>query len=82
MRTLDRYLLREALKALLLALTRLASGDFEGARRDYESVFSRLEGPMRKDMRTVAEWDLKQLVQRRGVIDDLKEAAGLLRALV
>jgi tetratricopeptide (TPR) repeat protein len=68
-------------QALLLAATRLASGDLEGARRDYDSVFSRLEGPMRRDMRTVAEWDLKQLAERCGVTEELKEAARLLRAL-
>jgi tetratricopeptide (TPR) repeat protein len=72
---------RSPRQALLLALTRLASGDLEGARRDYQSVFSRLEGPMKKDMRTVAEWDLKQLAQRSGVTDGLKAAAGLLRTL-
>jgi tetratricopeptide (TPR) repeat protein len=72
---------RSPRQALLLALTRLASGDLDGARRDYQSVFSRLEGPMKKDLRTVAEWDLKQLAQRCGVTDALKEAAGLLRAL-
>ena len=57
------------------------SGDLAGARRDYESVFEHLEGPMKKDMRTVAEWDLKQLAQRSGVTDALKDAAGFLRAL-
>ena len=67
---------------LLLAVTRLASGDVEGAFVDYRNVFERLEGQMKLEMRTVAEWDLKELALRVGVTPSLKEAAALLQSLV
>jgi tetratricopeptide (TPR) repeat protein len=72
---------RSPRQSLLLAVTRLAAGDREGAETEYRDVFTRLDPPMKADMRTVAEWDLKQLSKRSGVTDDLKEAAGLLRSL-
>jgi Flp pilus assembly protein TadD len=77
--SLDRS--RSARQALLLACARLASGDVEGAHRDYKEVFSRLSEASRKDYRAVAEWDLKQLAQKIGATPELRETAGLLRAL-
>lgn len=68
-------------QSLLLAIARLASGDERGALREYRNVFDRLDGRIRTDMRTVAEWDLKQLAEREGVTSPLREAAALLRSL-
>jgi tetratricopeptide (TPR) repeat protein len=72
---------RSPRQALLLAITRLASGDEAGAHRDYREVFGRVEAPQKADLRAVAEWDLKQLSQRTGVTPALREAASLLRSL-
>jgi tetratricopeptide (TPR) repeat protein len=72
---------RSPRQSLLLAVTRLAAGDRDGAEREYRDVFSRLEGPMKSDLRTVAEWDLKQLSKRSGITPALKEAVGLIRSL-
>jgi tetratricopeptide (TPR) repeat protein len=72
---------RSPRQSLLLAVTRLAGGDRDGAAREYRDVFTRLDVPMKADMRTVAEWDLKQLSKRSGVSAALKEAATLLRTL-
>jgi tetratricopeptide (TPR) repeat protein len=72
---------RSPRQALLLAVTRLASGDTEAAERDYRDVFTRVSPPMRADMRAVAEWDLEQLSRRRGATPVLEEAAELLRSL-
>jgi Flp pilus assembly protein TadD len=77
--SLDRS--RSPRQALLLACARLASGDAPGAHRDYRAVFDRLSEQARKDLRAVAEWDLKQLAQKTGVTDALKETAGFLRSL-
>ena len=66
---------------LLLAAARLAAGDVEGALRDYRAVFDSLEGQMRIDMRTVAQWDLRRLAERMGVNPGLKRAADLVRAV-
>ena len=68
-------------QSLMLAVTRLASGNIDDALNDYRGIFSHLEGQMKVEMRTVAEWDLKQLAQRTGVTPALKEAASLLRSL-
>lgn len=68
-------------QALLLACARLASGDAQGAHRDYREVLGRVSEPARADLRAVAEWDLKQLAQRTGVTSALKETAALLRVL-
>ncbi len=73
---------RSPRQSLMLALTRLANGDTEGAFSDYREVFGRLDAPMKRDMRKVAEWDLKMLAKSRGVNAALKEAASLLRTLV
>ena len=72
---------RSPRQGLVLALTRLASGDTEGALRDYRDVFGRLDASMKRDMRKVAEWDLKMLARSHGVNAALKEAASLLRTL-
>ena len=72
---------RSPRQSLMLALTRLAAGDTEGALRDYRSVFARLDETMKRDMRKVAEWDLEQLALSQGVRPALKEAASLLRTL-
>ncbi|HEY7697028.1 MAG TPA: tetratricopeptide repeat protein [Vicinamibacteria bacterium] len=72
---------RSSRQALLLACARLASGDVSGAHRDYREVFEHLPEPSRKDHRAVAEWDLKQLSQRKGLTPELEETASLLRAL-
>ena len=66
---------------LLLAAARLAAGDVEEALRDYRGVFDSLEGQMRLDMRTVAQWDLRRLAERTGVSPGLKRAAELVRAV-
>ena len=66
----------------MLALTRLANGDTEGAFSDYRDVFGRLDAPGKRDMRKVAEWDLKMLAKSHGVNAALQEAASLLRTLV
>ncbi len=72
---------RSTRQALLLACARLASGDREGAHRDYREVFARLPEPSREDHRAVAEWDLKELGKRAGVTPELRETEGLLRSL-
>ncbi|MFQ5791633.1 MAG: tetratricopeptide repeat protein [Acidobacteriota bacterium] len=72
---------RSPRQALLLAIARLASGDAEGAIRDYRETFGRLEGPMRADMRRVAEWDLRQLSRTRGVSPAIKQTLELVRSL-
>ena len=66
---------------LLLAAARLASGDLEEALRDYRAVFDSLEGQMRLDMRTVAQWDLRRLAERTGVSPGLKRAAEFIRSV-
>lgn len=66
---------------LLLAAARLAAGDLEGALRDYRTVFDSLEGQMRMDMRTVAQWDLRRLAERTAVNADLKRAVELVRSV-
>lgn len=64
---------------LLLAAARLAAGDGEGALEEYRATFDSLSGQMRLDLRTVAEWDLRNLARRAGVSADLRRAAALLR---
>lgn len=64
---------------LLLAAARLAAGDGEGALAEYRATFDALDGQMRLDLRTVAEWDLRNLARRTGVTADLRRAATLLR---
>ena len=64
---------------LLLAAARLAAGDGEGALAEYRATFDALDGQMRLDLRTVAEWDLRNLARRTGVSADLRRAAALLR---
>ncbi|MDE2660745.1 MAG: hypothetical protein OXI45_11105 [Acidobacteriota bacterium] len=66
---------------LLLAAARLAAGDVEAALRDYQAVFDSLEGQMRLDMRTVAQWDLRRLAERTGIGPGLKRAAEFVRAV-
>ena len=66
---------------LLLAAARLAAGDVEAALRDYRAVFDSLEGQMRLDMRTVAQWDLRRLAERTGIGPDLKRAAEFIRSV-
>ena len=66
---------------LLLAAARLAAGDVEDALRDYRAVFDSLEGQMRLDMRTVAQWDLRRLAERTGVGPGLKHAAEFVRSV-
>ena len=66
---------------LLLAVARLAAGDVEDALRDYRAVFASLEGQMRLDMRTVAQWDLRRLAERTGIGPGLKQAAELVRSI-
>lgn len=66
---------------LLLAAARLAAGDVEDALRDYRAVFDSLEGQMRLDMRTVAQWDLRRLAERTGIGPGLKQAAALVRSV-
>jgi|GEM_PF-1750306 len=66
---------------LLLAAARLAAGDVEDALRDYRAVFASLEGQMRLDMRTVAQWDLRRLAERTGIGPGLKQAAELVRSV-
>lgn len=73
---------RSPRQCLMLALTRLANGDTEGAFSDYRDVFGHLDAPRKRDMRKVAEWDLKMLAKSHGVNAALKEAASLLRTLV
>jgi len=73
---------RSPRQGLMLALARLANGDTEGALCDYRDVFDRLDAPMKRDMRKVAEWDLQILAKRHRVNAALKEAAALLRTLV
>jgi Flp pilus assembly protein TadD len=78
---------RSPRQALLLAITRLASGDREGALREYRSVFERLTGSMKTDLRLVAEWDLEQLSHRHGTtmtvanVENVERIAELLRSL-
>jgi Flp pilus assembly protein TadD len=78
--SLDRG--RSTRQALLLACARLASGDAEGAHREYRDVFARLSEPARREHRAVAEWDMKELARRTGITPGLREAASLLRSLV
>ena len=66
---------------LLLAAARLAAGDVDRALNDYRAVFDSLEGQMRLDMRTVAQWDLRRLAERTGVSPDLKRAAEFVRSV-
>lgn len=68
-----------ARQRLLLAAARLAAGDEAGALAEYEGTFASLDGRMREDMRTVAEWDLKNLARRVGVSPGLRRAADLLK---
>jgi tetratricopeptide (TPR) repeat protein len=68
-------------QAFLLACARLAAGDLEGAHREYREAFARLPEASRRDHRSVAEWDLKELARRMGVTPELKQTAGLLRSL-
>ena len=74
---------RSPRQCLMLALTRLANGDTEGALSDYREVFGRLDASMKRDMRKVAEWDLETLARSHGdgVSAALKESASLLRTL-
>ncbi len=66
---------------LLLAAARLAAGDVDGALRDYGAVFDSLEGQMRLDMRTVAQWDLRRLAERTGVSPGIRRAAEFVRSV-
>lgn len=68
-----------ARQRLLLAAARLAAGDADGALAEYRATFDSLSGQMREDMRTVAEWDLRNLARRTGVTAGLRRAVGLLR---
>ena len=72
---------RSPRQCLMLALTRLANGDTEGALSDYRDVFGRLDASKKSDMRKVAEWDLERLARSHGVNAALKEAVSLLRTL-
>ncbi len=68
-----------ARQKLLLAAARLAAGDESGAVRDYRAVFDELEGQMRLDMRTVAQWDLRRLAERAGLSPSLRRVALMIR---
>ncbi len=72
---------RSARQGLLLAAARLGAGDEERALAAYREVFESLSGQMRKDMRTVAEWDLKGLARREGVTPGLRRAVELVRSV-
>ena len=66
---------------LLLAAARLAAGDVDRALDDYRTVFDSLEGQMRLDMRTVAQWDLRRLADRTGISPALRRAVELVRSV-
>ncbi len=66
---------------LLLAAARVADDDEDGALADYREVFEALEGQMRLDMRTVAQWDLRRLAERIGVTAPLRRAARFVRSV-
>ena len=66
---------------LLLAAARLAAGDLEGALSDYRAVFDSLEGQMRLDLRTVAQWDLRRLAERTGINPGLRRAAEFVQSV-
>lgn len=66
---------------LLLAAARLAAGDADGSLRDYRAVFDSLEGQMRLDMRTVAQWDLRRLAERTGISPELRRAVEFVRSV-
>ena len=66
---------------LLLAAARLAAGDEAGARGDYRAVLDSLEGQMRLDMRTVAQWDLRRLAERIGLGPSLRRTAEFLKGV-
>ena len=68
-----------ARQKMLLAAARLAAGDEEGSVRDYRAVFDKLEGRMRLDMKTVAQWDLRRLAERTGLTPPLRRVALMLR---
>lgn len=69
-------------QGLLLAAARLAAGDEAGSIAAYREVFDSLEGRMRTDMRTVAQWDLRRLAERSGGISPaLRRAALYLRSI-
>lgn len=70
-----------ARQRLLLAAARVAAGDEAGALADYGQVFGSLEGRMRLDMRTVAQWDLRRLAERVGVTPPLRRAAEFVRGI-
>lgn len=65
---------------LLLALARLASGDLEGAERDYREILGELRGRERADMITVAEWDLGELERNRKGDPAVRETLALVRS--
>ncbi len=66
---------------LLLATARLAAGDLDGAIRDYRAVFDGLDGQLRLDMRTVAQWDLRRLAERVGISPGIRSAAEFVRSV-
>lgn len=68
-------------QALLLAVTRLAAGDVGAAEREYRGVFERVSGPMRSELRAVAESDLEELTRKRGATPVLAKMRKLVRSL-
>ena len=66
---------------LLLAAARLAAGDLDGSIRDYRAVFDGLDGQLRLDMRTVAQWDLRRLAERVGISPGILSAAEFVRSV-
>jgi len=66
---------------LLLALARLASGDVEGAHRDYRQILGELGARERTDLITVAEWDLGELERRRKGNPPVEKTLALVRSL-
>jgi tetratricopeptide (TPR) repeat protein len=52
-------------QGMLLALSRLASGDIDGAHQLYREILGALGGQQRSDLITVARWDLDELGRRR-----------------
>jgi len=72
---------RSPRQSLLLAATRLAAGDTEGALREYREVFGRQDVPAKAELRRMAEWDLKELARHAGLNPALRKAADLIREL-
>ncbi len=68
-------------QSLMLAASRIGSGDVYGGLKDYRQIIGHLNGEKRQPLTAIAMQDLKQLGNHLGLSPELKEAVALIRTL-